>query len=115
MEDCIIFVRTEEESARVQKVLHAAGAARPYIGKVVSGTEYPFIYVTNNLIHNGTWFSTVRQGYENHSFLDSHNVDSATDFPPLQPEVMITVDGRTISEPSVKAALKAHYGMDWPK
>ncbi len=84
MEDCIIFVRTEEESERVQKVLLAAGAIRrfgPADPKEVAFTEKPFIVLRNGELETLGFFKSLEDHSDIAKHVDENYVTDVT-FPP---------------------------------
>ena len=110
MEPCIIYVRTPEESERVQKVLLAAGAIRrfgPADPKDVAFTSRPFIVLRNGKFETLGFFKSLEDHSDIAKHVDENYVTDVT-FPPLQPEVMITVKGKEYSENTLDLMIRQY-------
>ena len=108
MEDCIIFVRTKEDSERVQKVLFAAGIVWASGSESVHKEAASFIIVDRGRITIKRSFRDLLCGRSaGREFLDAINVTEER-FPPLRPEVMITVKGKEYSENTLDLMIRQY-------
>ena len=111
MEDCVIFVRTPEESERVQEVLFAAGVRWYRESRALTKhLKKPFLYVSRGGEFTfGASFECVGRKEKHRLFLNAADVTPER-FPPLPKEVIHNVGGKELSESTILAAMKQYVG-----
>jgi len=105
----VIYVKNEDESKCVQRILFSAGKRWPS-SEGISFTNEHFLHVSEDhlaLGYSGN-FEYITQKITS-KLAKALNANRVTEFfPPLEPEKMIEIDGKKWSESSIKEMIKRY-------